>query len=124
MSDEVRRVLDRMVASERAVLTAEQAEWVQFLFDQKPEDMSDEEWARYQQDREEAQSDATNKLYKRMARDERWYKRARSKKQREIQEQVDEVYEAVREQVAKEVEEHPAAKVNRLIRLSVRQAAV
>lgn len=115
MSDEVRRVLDRMIASENAMKTAEQAEGIQFLFEQKPEDMSDEEWERYLQDRDEAEAEATNKVYKRMARDEKWYKNARSKKLKEIQAQAEEIRSVVRDKVEKEVSEMPASKVFEMV---------
>ena len=115
MSDEVRRVLDRMIAAENAMKTAEQAEGIQFLFEQKPEDMSDEEWERYLQDRDEAEAEATNKVYKRMARDEKWYKNARSKKLKEIQAQAEEIRSVVRDKVEKEVSEMPASKVFEMV---------
>lgn len=110
MSDEVRRVLDRMIASENAMKTAEKAEGIQFLFEQKPEDMSDEEWSRYLQDRDEAEAEAMNKVHKQMARDEKWYKDARSKKLKEIQAQAEEIRSVVRDKVEKEVSEMPASK--------------
>lgn len=115
MSEEVRRVLDRMVASENAVKTAEQAEGIQFLFEQKPEGMSDEEWQRYLQDRDEAEAEAMSQVHKRMARDEKWYSNARSKKLKEIQAQAEEVRSVVRDKVEKEVAEMPAYKAFEMV---------
>ena len=110
MSDEVRRVLDRMIAAESAIKTAEQAEGIMHLFEQKPADMSDDDWQQYMQERDDAESEAADKVQARMARDEKWFANARSKKLKEIQEKGKEIRSNIRAKVVDEVDDMPEVK--------------
>ena len=110
MSDEVRRVLDRMIAAESAIKTAEQAEGIMHLFEQKPADMSDDDWQQYMQERDDAEAEAADKVQARMARDEKWFANARSKKLKEIQEKGKEIRSNIRAKVVDEVDDMPEVK--------------
>lgn len=116
MSEEVRRVLDRMIAAESAIKTAEAAEGIMPLFQQKPADMTDESWAQLMQEYDDANTEATDKFFARMARDEKWFGKARSAKLREIQKQAEEVRNEVRAKVEKEVDERPEMKLFNFIK--------
>lgn len=117
MSEEVRRVLDRMLAAESAIKQAEQAEGIVPLFKQKPADMTDEAWEQLMQERDDAYAEATDAAFERMARDEKWYSNARSRKLKEIQQQADEVKNIVRDKVEKELDAKAESKAFNMVKL-------
>lgn len=57
ISEEVRRVLDRMIASDVALEQAEATNGLKALFDQKPDGMSDEDWKEMMLARDEAEQE-------------------------------------------------------------------
>lgn len=107
MSEEVRRVLDRMVASEKSIEEAKAAACLVQLFEQKPEGMSDEDWRELNTLRDEAEAEAAGKVFERRARDEKWYKNARSRKLRELQARGKKIREQVAETIDMQLEERP-----------------
>lgn len=98
-SEEVRRVLDRMVAGEAAVEQNEQAQSLTPLFETKPDDMSDEEWREYAAEHDDAVQSGAELLVKAQAKDERWYSNARSKILKEMQARAEEIRKNTRERV-------------------------
>lgn len=110
LSDEVRRVLDRMVASEEDIETAQAVNGLLPLFMDKPEGMSDEAWNELQEELDTARNDAIEALTRIRARDERWYTKARAVKLAEIQAQAREIRDAVRVKVEEEVNNTPAVR--------------
>lgn len=110
LSDEVRRVLDRMVASEEDIETAQAVNGLLPLFMDKPEEMSDEAWNELQEELDTARNDAIEALTRIRARDERWYTKARAVKLAEIQAQAREIRDAVRAKVEEEVNNTPAVR--------------
>lgn len=117
MSEEVRRVLDRMLAAESAIKQAEQAEGIVPLFKQKPADMDDGLWEQLMQESDDAYAEATDAAFERMARDEKWYSNARSRKLKEIQQQADEVKNIVRDKVEKELDAKAESKAFNMVKL-------
>lgn len=117
MSEEVRRVLDRMLAAESAIKQSEQAEGIVPLFKQKPADMDDGLWEQLMQESDDAYAEATDAAFERMARDEKWYSNARSRKLKEIQQQVDEVKNIVRDKVEKELDAKAESKAFNMVKL-------
>lgn len=117
MSAEVRRVLDRMIAAESAIKTAEAAEGIVPLFKQKPADMSDALWEQLMQESDDSNAEAANKVFERMARDEKWYSNARSKKLKEIQAKAEEVRSIVRDKVEKDLDETAQAKAFNMVKV-------
>lgn len=103
LSDEVRRVMDRMIAGEDAVSMAEQAQGLTVLFEQKPAGMSDADWADYQASHDEAGLEAAERLAQEDAKNERWYTNARSKALKDIQRKAKETRGKIREKVALQV---------------------
>lgn len=98
-SEEVRRVLDRMVAGEAAVEQNEQAQSLTPLFETKPDGMSDEEWREYAAEHDDAVQSGAELLVKAQAKDERWYSNARSKILKEMQARAEEIRKNTRERV-------------------------
>ncbi len=97
LSDEVRLVLDRMVAAERIVNESVAAESLHPLFDTKPADMTEETWLDMQMARAEAGEAAMTELISRRARDDKWYAGARARLMREKNKEAKEYRASVRE---------------------------
>ena len=103
LSDEVRLVLDRMVAAERIVNESVAAESLHPLFDTKPADMTEEAWLDMQIARAEAGEEAMTELISRRARDDKWYAGARARLMREKNKEAKEYRESVREKVERKI---------------------
>lgn len=103
LSDEVRLVLDRMVAAERIVNESVAAESLHPLFDTKPADMTEEAWLDMQMARAEAGEEAMTELISRRARDDKWYAGARARLMREKNKEAKEYRESVREKVERKI---------------------
>lgn len=103
LSDEVRLVLDRMVAAERIVNESVAAESLHPLFDTKPADMTEEAWLDIQMARAEAGEEAMTELISRRARDDKWYAGARARLMREKNKEAQEYRESVREKVERKI---------------------
>lgn len=103
LSDEVRLVLDRMVAAERIVNESVAAESLHPLFDTKPADMTEETWLDMQMARAEAGEAAMTELISRRARDDKWYAGARARLMREKNKEAKEYRASVREKVERKI---------------------
>lgn len=103
LSDEVRLVLDRMVAAERIVNESVAAESLHPLFDTKPADMTEEAWLDMQMARAEAGEEAMTELIARRARDDKWYAGARARLMREKNKEAKEYRASVREKVERKI---------------------
>lgn len=107
LSPEVRRVLDRMIASEDLLDQATAAESLKPLFDEKPDDMTDEQWFEMRLARDDAEMEGIQRLNEVRAKDEKWMASARSKELRKIQAKAKEIREEVRKQVEIDVNSRP-----------------
>lgn len=107
LSPEVRRVLDRMIASEDLLDQATAAESLKPLFDEKPDDMTDEQWFEMRLARDDAEMEGIQRLNEVRAKDEKWMATARSKELRKIQAKAKEIREEVRKQVEIDVNSRP-----------------
>lgn len=103
LSDEVRLVLDRMVAAERIVNESVAAESLHPLFDTKPADMAEGAWLDMQVARAEAGEAAMTELIARRARDDKWYAGARARLMREKNKEAKEYRASVREKVERKI---------------------
>lgn len=99
LSDEVRQVLDRMVASERAVEEAQAAESLHPLFDSKPADMTDADWDEFLRARAMASEEGMSELVQRQAKDDKWYANKRAALMREKNQEAKAFREGIREKV-------------------------
>ena len=107
LSPEVQRVLDRMIASEDLLDQATAAESLKPLFDEKPDDMTDEQWFEMRLARDDAEMEGIQRLNEVRAKDEKWMASARSKELRKIQAKAKEIREEVRKQVEIDVNSRP-----------------
>lgn len=104
---EVRRVLDRMVASEEMLRAAEQEHALSPLFAEKPVGMSDAEWRVLQASRDEAFNAGTEKLTAAQAKDEKWFAGARAKVLRDIQRRGKRERQKIYDEVVLEINSRP-----------------
>ena len=107
LSPEVRRVLDRMIASDDMLDQATAANSLKPLFDEKPADMPDEVWFDMQLARDEAEMEGMRRIDEVRARDEKWMQAARSKELKKIQAQAKDIRDEVRKQVEIDVSSRP-----------------
>lgn len=116
LTDEVRSVFDRMLATTDQIQEAESVRGYGDLFQNKPEFMSDDDWANYQALGRDASLEAIQKLETRSLRDMKWLNNARSAKLKELQRDASSKRAAVREEVAAEVEAEPINQARRFLR--------
>lgn len=119
---EVRRALDRMLASQQALSLAEDANSLKPLFEQKPKDMSDEQWRELQRDRDDAFNEGTDRITAAQAKDEKWLTGARSRALKEIQKKGAEARKKIRQEVETEVNSIPGVVALDLISAGSRSA--
>lgn len=104
LTDEVRSVFDRMVASSDAIAEMQAVRGMAPLFESaEAAGMSPDEWQAYQNLGAEAQQDATAQLEARSLRDMRWLSNARSRTIKAMQKEAEAKRASVREEVAGEV---------------------
>ena len=108
LSDDVRQVMDRMLASDDAIRAAEAARNLGPLFSSAEQaGMTPEEYAAYQALNRSATDEATAQLAGRMLSDMRWMGRAKDKALKRAQREADTLRAAVRTEVTKEVMAEP-----------------
>lgn len=118
LSEEVQRVMDRMLNAEADLYQAEVSESMRPLFDEKPKDMSEDDWIAMQKAHDEALADGEALLNEAKAKDEKWYSNARAKTLRMIQRKAKEIREKVREGVTAEIEAEAGTRAYELIKKS------
>lgn len=106
LTPEVRQVMDRMLATDKAIADAEAARVFEPL-QERPEGVSDEDWANYQALHREATEEATEALLTRSLKDMQWLSGAKSKALRALQRQAARARAEVRAQVTAEVNAMP-----------------
>jgi phage-Barnase-EndoU-ColicinE5/D-RelE like nuclease5/Large polyvalent protein associated domain 22 len=107
LTDEVRGVYQRMMASEEAIRQAESARVFEPLFKDKPEGVSDTEWSEYQSLGQEATDQAVSDMQAKSLRDMKWLRGAKSRALKEVQKQEASARREVKMQVTKEVMSQP-----------------
>ena len=118
LSEEVQRVMDRMLNAEADLYQAEVSESMRPLFDEKPKDMSEEDWIAMQKAHDEALADGEALLNEAKAKDEKWYSNARVKTLRMIQRKAKEIRDKVKEGVTAEIEAEAGTRAYELIKKS------
>lgn len=116
LSDEVRSVFDRMLASEDAIREAEADLELAPQFTDKPDGMSDAEWGEYQQLNDEARTEAAQRLERRSLQDLKYAGKAVAKEIKRIQRQVADQRSAMREEVEAEIRSLPVYRAITLFR--------
>jgi hypothetical protein len=108
LTDDVRRVMDRMLASDEAIRAAEAARNLGPLFQSAEQaGMTGEEYAAYQALNRSATDEATAQLAGRMVSDMRWLGRAKDKALRRAQREADQLRREVQNEVTREVMAEP-----------------
>ncbi len=118
LSEEVQRVMDRMLNAEADLYQAEVSESMRPLFDEKPKDMSEEDWIAMQKAHDEALADGEALLNEAKTKDEKWYSNARAKTLRMIQRKAKEIRDKVKEGVTAEIEAEAGTRAYELIKKS------
>lgn len=118
LSEEVQRVMDRMLNAEADLYQAEVSESMRPLFDEKPKDMSEEDWIAMQKAHDEALADGEALLNEAKAKDEKWYSNARAKTLRMIKRKAKEIRDKVKEGVTAEIEAEAGTRAYELIKKS------
>jgi hypothetical protein len=107
LDDEIRGVFDRMLASNEAIIEAEQARKYVAMFTAKPPFMTDDEWREYQQSDLEASQAAVDNLQTRSLRDMRWLTNAKARILKQMQKDAAAQRKDVRREVEAEVMAEP-----------------
>lgn len=108
LTDEVRSVMSRMVATREQVIAAEQERAMEPLFpDAQAANMTPEEWQAYQNNWRAATENAQDQLQARSLRNVRWLNNARSKELKRMQAENAAKRAEIREEVADEVAQRP-----------------
>ena len=96
-------VLDRMVAAEDAIASAEAYRGMVKMIDAKPEGWSDEQWAKHVAVQDGATTSAEDSLARRSVRDMQWLSKAKTAKLKELQAQHDAVRSQTRVEARRDV---------------------
>lgn len=99
ISPDMKRVFDRMLVAQRDLDLAESANGLKPLFDQKPEDMPEDQWRELMAARDEATARGEAKLFEAQAKDEKWYVNARLRSARRIDREAKDYRDRVEEKV-------------------------
>jgi hypothetical protein len=117
LSDEVRGVFDRLIATDEQIAEAQSLANFEAVFKSAKEaGMTPEEWAAYQEQNAAATTDATEDLQKKSLADMKWAAAARGKALRAAQADVKEKRDAMRAEVKAEVEALPVEQARAYIK--------
>lgn len=107
LTDEVRSVFDRMLATDSEIEEAQHDFGFQPAFSEKPPAMTDAEWENYQALGADAQREAASQLERRSLNDMRYGQRAMGRALKAAQKSVDGLRKATRQEVAADVAGEP-----------------
>lgn len=116
LTDDVRGVFNRMLASDQAIAEAEADALMQPKLRDKPEGMTEADWQDYQTLNAEATEEAAQQLAARSLRDMRYSGRAVGREMKRLQAQVKEQRRAVREEVVGDLKVENVYRAIELIR--------
>lgn len=116
LTDEVRGVFDRMVASTESITEAEADQGLEGMFRTKPAFMQDDEWRAYQELSIDVTQDAITKLEQRSLRDMKWLTNAKARILRDMQREAADRRKTVRAEVEKEVMAEPVNQARQFLR--------
>lgn len=120
LSDEVRGVFDRMIATQEQIEELQSARGFTPVYASAAEaGMTPEEWAKYQATNTEATEEAIAQLQARSLRDLKWTMNARGRELRKISKDVAEKRKAVEAEVKEQVRSEPVFAVQRWLKTGV-----
>lgn len=115
LTDEVRGVMDRMVAAQEAIRETQDELNLKPIAESRPPFMSEEAWTEYQRSFADATAAAEGELETRLTRDMRWASKARSKALKRLQAQANAQRRQVRAEVTAEVNAEPVNRARRYL---------
>lgn len=115
LTDEVRGVMDRMVASSEAIAEAEAAFNLRPFANERPPFMSEEEWADYQSQFAPATAEGVEEVQSRAVRDMKWLSNAKSKALKKLQREANAQRRLVKAEVTEEVRNEPVYRAMRFL---------
>jgi len=107
LTDDVRGVMDRMLASQDMIERTQAARGMLPMFHVKPDGMTDDAWGRYQDELRQSTEDAISDLQAKSIKDMRWASNAKDRAIRSLQREARNARADIREQVTKQVAESP-----------------
>jgi len=116
VTDDVRSVFDRMLASERQI--EQHATFRSFTpaFDNRPEGVTEQEWDAYQRLGSEATEEATAQLERRSIADMKWLSGAKDRALRRLQRQAAAKRKTVKAEITAEVMAEPVNRARQLLK--------
>lgn len=115
LTDEVRDVMGRMLASAEAIQNAEDVRHFKPLAETRPPYMTEQAWDEYQRAFAAATAEGLDTLSARTVRDMKWLANARSKALKRLQAQANDARRQVRAEVTAEVNAEPVNRARRFI---------
>jgi hypothetical protein len=116
-TESIRKVMDRMLASDEEIADAQAARSMEPLFkDQASSGMSEDQWRDYQRTNATATEEARQQLTSRSLRDLQWLDNARSKEINRLKRQADAVRKSMRARVAAEVAQEPVYRAQQYLK--------
>ena len=120
LTDEIRSVMDRMVASEQAINEAEAVRNMTGMFQtQEQSGMADAEWAAYQDMLEEAHDTAVTDLQRASIRQVKWLSNARSRIIKDLQKEADAERKQIKAEVSEAVIKEPVYKLMEFLKRGI-----
>ena len=124
MTGEIRRVMDRMIATDEQIRSAEERRNMEDTFrDQELSGMDDAQWASYQQMRAEATQKSVSELNEQSLAATTWASRLKAKKVKELEAEQEELRSEIRKQVKKEVESRNVYRAIKFLKYGILQTA-
>jgi hypothetical protein len=119
INDDVRGVMDRLVATSAEIKAAEGANNYAPLFDTRPEGMTEDQWAEYHAASASATGEAQSELDTKSLRNMQWLDNAKGRMLRKLQAQHNEARRAVRDEVTKEVMAEPVNRARQFLKRGI-----
>lgn len=120
LNDEVRSVMDRLLATDEQIELAQQAQSMMPIFENAEQaGMTPEEFARYQALGQTATDDAKDQLEARSLRDLKWTRNAKNRALKALQREAREVRREVRTRVAEQVKAEPIYRAWQFLRAKI-----
>jgi len=122
LTDEVREVMDRMLASDEQIKRQREVQGMKPLLTGRLDGMSDADWAEYQLLSEQDLNAAIQKLTEASLKDMQWLSNARSRVIKSLQAQHAKLRKEMRERIATEVAAQPEYRTLKYLRTGTMQA--
>ena len=116
LTDDVRGVMDRMLATQDMIERTQAVRGMLPLFHVKPEGMDEGAWGKYQDELRQSTENAISDLQTKSIKDMRWMSNAKDKAIRALQREARAARKEIRAQVTAQVDDMPIYKAERFLR--------